>query len=375
MAGINFSDNINGRGRSLYLQTSSGEEDKVIVSALFDSGRLLLKEEMEIPQHTAASSLLKYVETVHISRVNEIELLYDISVKIKTVRHARSLCILGEQFLRWNLLDEAINELELSLKYKEGNGDAYKYLGIAYMRKGGIEEAIEVFKKGTELFPEYPDLWVQLGMAYLKEEGFTDAINSFEKALEINSSFDEPYFLLARTFSEMVIANRTMDKFQDKEVVKQFARENLTRVSAISERFRTQSIEQVMRLFHQNLWQEAVELMEKIWIDLPPVIDLDFDRAFYLNLMYGERGREEGSVENYVEKMEGLVKKHPEFPDLHNKLGIAYLIECRNLFNRALHQFKAASDLNPEYGESKRNFKLAKNDGKGLLLLLRAMLK
>jgi len=375
MSGINFSDNIEARGRSLYLQTSVGKEDRTIVSALFDGGRLVLKEEMEIPPQVDNLSLVEFVERVHLNRVNDIELLYDISLKIKTVRHARSLCALGEQFLRWNLLDEAINELELSLQYKQENGDAYKYLGTAYLKKGGVEEAVEIFKKGVELFPEYPDLWVRLGIAYLKGEEYFNAVKSFHKATEINSSFDEPYFLLSRTFAEIVMINKNIKEFPDKENIKQLARENLTRASAISQRFRIQSVEQVMRLFHQNRWQESVDLMDKIWMELSPVLDLGFDRAFYLNLMYGERGRDFNSVKEYVEKMESLVREHPKYPDLHNKLGIAYLIECRNLFNRALHHFKAACDLNPEYDESKRNLKLAKNDGKGILLLLRAMLK
>ena len=66
---------------------------------------------------------------------------------------------------------------------------------------------------------------------------------------------------------------------------------------------------------------------------------------------------------------------NPDFPDLRTKLGIATLIQCRNFLNKALHQFREASTMNPDYEKAKNNLKLARNDGKGLTILLRAMLK
>jgi hypothetical protein len=91
--------------------------------------------------------------------------------------------------------------------------------------------------------------------------------------------------------------------------------------------------------------------------------------------MYGEEGRSAETVQKYVTKLECLVKEYPDFPDLHNFLGIAYLIQCRHLFNKSLHQFQTAVDINPKFEKAINHLKLAKNDGKGLLILLRAMLK
>jgi len=375
MSGINFSDNIEARSRKLYLQTSLNEDDRIIISELFDSGRLLVKKEFPLIERLKKSEIPEYVESLHLNCIGEIELLYDISLKIKTIKHARSLCELGAQFLKWNLLDEAISELELAIKYNLKSGEVYKYLAKAYSKKGGKEEAEIVLKNGIKAFPEYPDLWMNLGVVCFEQNKLQEAASAFRKAVEINSSYADALFYISRVFTEAVLSNRIIQGLKDIEECSMMARENLSRAIAISERYRSAGSEKVMRLFHSNKWKEASVLMDEIIKNIPPVIDLSFDGIFYLNLLYGEKGRNLKSVHDYVKKLKSLTEKHPDFPDLHNKLGIAYLIECRNLFNRALHHFKKAEDLNPGYEESSKNLKLAQNDGKGLMLLLRAMLK
>jgi hypothetical protein len=56
-------------------------------------------------------------------------------------------------------------------------------------------------------------------------------------------------------------------------------------------------------------------------------------------------------------------------------LGIAHLIQCRNLFLRALEEFRVSLRINPGYKRAEKNLKLSENDGKGFLILLRAILK
>lgn len=375
MAGINLSDNIAAKGRNLHLQTSLANEDELVLTELFDGGRLLVTEKRSVPQGLSGGELEEYVESLHMGVLQEIELLYDISLKIKTVKHAKSLCSLGARFLHWRLLDEAVSELELSLNYDESNGRAYKYLAEAYTARGAMEEAVEVLKRGVSAFPEYPDLWLCLGRALSRHGDPVAALNAFRKARDINSGYDEAYFHIAKILAETGMMEELPKGVKDRKTCFRLARENLTRASAASNRFKTVETEEIMRLFHQNQWEQGSARMQEVIDTLEPVIDLEFDNAFYLSLLYGEKGRNFEAVQAYVETMEHLVHKHPDFPDIHNKLGIAYLIECRNLFTRALHHFKKAGDLNPDYEESLRNLKLAKNDGKGLLLLLRAMLK
>jgi len=375
MARINYSDNIDARGRKLYLQTNNLEEERKIVSTLFDGGRVLAKEESFYESELSVEELGKRAEKYHSERVADIGRLYAISARVKTVRHPLSLNKLGRQFLKWNLLDEAISEFELAIQYDSRYGEVYTNLGEAYLRRGGVEEAVEILEKGIHVVLSYADVWQKLGTAYLRNNQHQKAITAFRRALEINPSYDEPHFSIALCLIDVLVNGIQKKDFPDDTRIRKQVQEHLSRAVALSSRFRTSEFEEAMREFRRGRISEAQELLQRIGRELPKVVDLDFDDAFYLNYLYGERGRSGKAVQEYVDRLEALIKEYPKFPDLHNKLGIGYLVQCRHLFNRALHQFQSACEINPEYERAKRNLKLAKNDGKGLILLLRAMLK
>ena len=375
MTRISYSDDIHVRGRKLHLQTNTLEEEGKIVSTLFDGGRVLGKEESSCDSELSAEKLRRRVKRLHSERVAAIDLLYGISARVKTARHPLSLNKLGLQFLKRNLLDEAISEFELAIQYDSHYGEAYLNLGEAYLRRGGLEEAVRVLEKGVQVAPSYADMWQKLGTTYLRSKQHHRAIKAFRRALEINPSYDEPHFSIALCFIDVLVNGIQKGDFPEDTKIRNQAQEHLSRAAALSARFSTSDFEEAMRKFCQGEVDQSFKLLQKVGRRLPKVIDLDFDDAFYLNYMYGEKGRNRRTVQEYVDEMETLIQEHPGFPDLHNKLGIGYLIQCRSLFNRALYQFQLACEMNPEYKRAKSNLKLAKNEGKGLVLLLRAMLK
>ncbi len=373
MTRIHYSDNLHARGRELYLQTQNLDESK-IVSTLFDGGRVLAKKAVPYDPGIAEDDLKSRAEKCHAQTRSDIELLYAISSRVKTVRHPPSMMRMGRQFLRWNLLDEAISELELALQYDSQLGDAYLALGEAYIKRGGHKEAVQVLENGVRVKPDYADMWQTLGKARLAGGQYPKAEKVFREALQINPSYDDAHFSLALCYLE-VIAKGSQEG-QDRQIdYLQKAREHLGRAIALSGRFQTPDVENAMRQIHQKEIKKALKSIREIDAGLKQRIDLHFDDAFYLGLMYGERGKDSEAVQEYVHKLETMAREYPDYPDIRNKLGVAYLIQCRHLFNKALHQFRKASELNPDFEKAKNNLKLARNDGKGLLILLRAMLK
>ena len=91
--------------------------------------------------------------------------------------------------------------------------------------------------------------------------------------------------------------------------------------------------------------------------------------------MYGGKGKDDSFIADYVQTLQETIEKYPHYADLRNNLGIANLIQCRNLFLNALAEFRTALKINPNYKRAEKNLKLAENDGKGFLILLRALLK
>ena len=371
MAKINYSNNIRGRGRNLHLQTNTFEETQEIVTTLFDGGRVLAKETIPYKEEAGSENLSERVEQIHREIQENIELLYAISTRVKTVRHASSLYILGLQFLRWNLIDEAIAEFELALEYDPRYGDIFLDLARAYDKRGGLKESLDVIDKGLKVVPAYADLWCLKGFVLQKMGGGNPAYQAYQEALKINPSFDEAHARAALCIIiDVIKANQEMPAEETRKRLK----EHLNR-AVLSKRVQDLMFEEVIRAIHQNQFIIAKEKLETVLDNLSPVVDLRFHDAFYLNFMYGETGRDSEKIHYYVKQLENLSDSHPNFPDLHNKLGIGYLIECRDLFNKALRQFQAAVNLNPDYLRAKKNLKLAQNDGKGFLILLRAMLK
>jgi hypothetical protein len=91
--------------------------------------------------------------------------------------------------------------------------------------------------------------------------------------------------------------------------------------------------------------------------------------------MFGGKGKDDDYIQGYTNELKTAVADHPGYADLRNNLGTAYLIQCRNLFLNALEEFRQALKINPEFKKADKNLKLAENDGKGFLILLRAILK
>jgi tetratricopeptide (TPR) repeat protein len=374
MGRFNFSDNIQVSGRSLHLQTNNYEEEKKIVSTLFDGGRVLAKDELEY-ELSNIKKLDEYVKQLHTEKMASIELLYTISARVKTVRHPTSLNRLGCQFLKWGLLDEAISELTMAIQYDPNFGEVYLNLGTAYLRRGSVEEALKVFHEGAQRFPKYADMCLKLGFAYLKHKQYREAVIHFRKALKTNSSYDEAHFYMALGFTEILNHKEFGDGIPDKEDCTNLAKKHLSRAVALSTRFRTPEVEEIMRKLHKGNYDSASQLFEKVGSNIPKILDLDFVDEFYLNFMYGEKGKNEKLVHDFIKKLELLVKRHPKFGDIKTHLGIGYLVQCRELFINALQQFRSAVEIDPNHKKAETYLKLAENEGKGFLILLRALLK
>jgi len=98
---------------------------------------------------------------------------------------------LGNIYLDFGLLDEAVEEYRKAIKLFPRLPDAHTKLGIALRNKGLIEEAIVHFMKAKEINPTYGPAWVQLGVSYYMQ-GLTGlAVEEWESALKHNPNLKE----------------------------------------------------------------------------------------------------------------------------------------------------------------------------------------
>jgi len=150
----------------------------------------------------------------------------------------------------------------------------------------------------------------------------------------------------------------------------------LTAIRDKNQTFKKQYLNSALEFIEENNYDDAFKALEKADSDQLITYEFrSFENEFYLNFMFGGKGKDDKFVEDHIKRLQRAIDKYPEYADLRNDLGIAYLIQCRNMFLKGLNEFRNALEINPEYKRAEKNLKLAENDGKGFLILLRAILK
>jgi len=88
-------------------------------------------------------------------------------------------------------IQDAIDDLNLAMRFNKNNSQAYYYLGKAHCLFGDPEGAKEYFQQHTELRPDNPLGYIGLGFAYEAVEDIPSAVTSwYESGLVIHDFID-----------------------------------------------------------------------------------------------------------------------------------------------------------------------------------------
>lgn len=363
-------------GHRFHVQTAYSANNAVMISHVFDNGRVVERREVAVTEEVDEASLPKKLKVIHQEMISEIELLYYIAEKVKQVQHPLSCTKLGLVFLDKNLVDDAVVFLRLATELDQSSAEAYSNLGYALLRRQDFAGAEEVLRRGVELAPRFADLQHHLGVACLEQHKVTDALEAFATAIEINSKFHTAHFhsALALLVSMTTPEGNAPILAHQAEKAKR-VHDHLSRAAQGFPAYRTPRLEKVLQALEDGAYQQALEELQLLRGEISTEPDLSFEHEFYLKFMYGGKGKDDEFIQRYTERVRLAIRDYPDYADLHNSLGIAHLIQCRNLFLRALEEFRVALRINPAFKRAEKNLKLSENDGKGFLILLRAILK
>ncbi|NIT74675.1 tetratricopeptide repeat protein [candidate division KSB1 bacterium] len=358
-------------GRKFHVQTNYSEANKRVVSNVFNEGQVIESNEVPINGDLSTDNIRNRMNEVHQELITELEVLYYIYEKVKTVRHAPSSNKLGLLFLKRNLLDESIDQFKLALEIDPNYHEVYANLGKALMIADSYEKAIDVLKEGAEKVPNFADIQNYLGIAYLHQKNFNEATKHLQKAINLNPNYIGAHYHLGISF----LALMTSQNGQPGEEIHQKAMEHLKLAAERMVDRQLPSFKRIMELVSQESYQEAVEEFLKTKPREALAHFTNVENEFYLKFMYGGKGKDDTFIGEYVQKLRDIIEEHPNYADVRNSLGVANLIQCRNLFLKSLEEFRTALKINPNFKKAEKNLKLAENDGKGFLILLRAILK
>jgi tetratricopeptide (TPR) repeat protein len=364
MENIGLNNDVLAGGKNFHIQTQYLEPSEKVVSNIFDNGKVIFTKGIELKNGAATNEIKSQVNRLHQDVIADLELIFYISEKVKTIRHAASNNKLGMVFLTRNLYNEAMDQFKNAIELDPEFVEPYNNLGYVLLKQKLYQDAIDAFSSGIKIDGEYADLHYNLGYAYVHTQKYGEAIQEFNKAIEINGNYVAAVFHLSIIYLKSIIE-------EVPDLPASSIPERLEKVKHLLIDIRTQEqysefeyIDNILDYIDKSNFTEAIKALEKAEHELPEMLDKYLESEFYLKFILG-----------YVERLRHAVEKHPEYADLRNNLGIGYLIQCRNLFLNALEEFREAMRINPEFKKAEKNLKLAENDGKGFLILLRAILK
>ncbi|MEK7729273.1 MAG: tetratricopeptide repeat protein [candidate division KSB1 bacterium] len=358
------------------MQTTYSAGNEKIISHVFDQGRIIDQRELSCAGEPAPDSLPKKLKAVHFDMISEMELLFFMAEKVRRAKHAGSCIRLGQVFIEKNLFVDALAVLQIAQELTPDAPEVCLYRGIALLRQNELDQAEEMLRHGLQRAPSYADLHYYLGVTCLEQHHLLAALSEFETALGINPKFFWAKFHLALGLLQTLHSSfETENNLPPPSIRLKRAQEHLAGVlqtpSTIKDVSKLQGVLDLMRMGEMTA---ALDELQNLRREALTEFSFGFENEFYLKFIYGGKSRDEAFVERYAERLRAAMQETPEYADLHNHLGIAYLIQCRNLFLRALDEFRAALKINPNYKRAERNLKISENDGKGFLILLRALL-
>jgi superkiller protein 3 len=369
LSGFSFSTTIQGIEHEYTIRSVNFESIRKIIINLNERDRVLNTQETPYNPNQGDEELMAMVKHLHEERVEVFRELIRISKKLEKKPDANSNYKLGMVLLKNGMGKEAITEFRRALTLEPDKAPVLKHLGVALILEERYGEAIKNFQRAIEIKPTYPDIHNNLALAFLRSENYPEALNELEKALEIHPKYAEAQFNLGLCLVSQAAVNGKLDEEAQEKV-----NMHLSQAVELNASFNNEYYKISKGYLAKGRFAEARQALVEARTAVLSQSGSEIYNEFYLRLKYGEEGVDRKSTERYISKLEDILEKNPNYVDIHNDLGVAYLIQCRFLFTRAINEFKKALTINADYAKAKKNLKLAENEGKGFLILLRAIL-
>lgn len=382
MKSIAFHSKLHLHTREFHVHTGSVPEKNIIISEIFEKGQFVSSNQM--PFHTRdiddTSSKIKFLKTLasdlHKNMIEEVKMLFYIHQKIQHLRKFLAHFKLGSIFFYRNILTEAIENFEESIKLKNDFVPAYVRLGKCYIKRGEYGKAVEIYEQGLIIQPDFLDISNSLGVALTFANEYDKATFVLQETIKKKPDFDEANFNLG-----VVLFLSTLEGSSDQE--KAIVPSRVIRyIKALNELERYQEsywqdlFEITLQRISEGNLEEILDSLRDLQLKLITQLKIDvLIESFYLKFMYGGRELDYEELKSYENRFKKLEEQRENFADYWNEMGIIHIIQCRHLFLQSVREFERAVELNKNYLEASNNMELIKNIKKGFLILLRAILR
>lgn len=200
---------------------------------------------------------------------------------------------------------------------------------------GKYKEAASQLEKAIDLQPGYADVQYSLGWLYEKLGRADDARVRFEAALDINPRYFRARVMLAKSY---------LDEGRNDDTL-----EHLDLCLSASPTFFMDQVKELIELVKS---ESSADEREKIFHSLLAERPSSSQVAKQIAL----EAIQNGDHELATRELKRSLSMNPNYPDLHNLLGIAYA--NMGLVDDALIEFETALKIHPDYLKARLNMAL-----------------
>jgi len=201
---------------------------------------------------------------------------------------------------------------------------------------GKHAEAASALEKAVALQPRYADVRYSLGSTYVSMGKVAEARECFAEALEINPGYLRARIMLAKSYHDTGENEKALEALEASlSTAPAFLLDQVKDLIRLI-RFGSSGEERTI-LFHRLLEEKPTSSQVSKQIALEAIQNGEYDAAA-----------------NELKKALGL---SPNYPDLHNLLGIAYA--NKGMTDDAVIEFETALKIHPEYLKARLNLALA----------------
>jgi tetratricopeptide (TPR) repeat protein len=348
MVPVNISDNLKIIGRSLHLETQFNPADHYLIQTLYEQGQVLSRIRTNVSDKMTITGFSQWISDRHQETREMLRFLSDASESIRSHRHYRSLVSLGKLYLLWGLTDEAIDVFKVAADSESDSClNASTQLVEAHLRRSDTQKALEVINPLLSKYPENHELWFKRSIIFLEgkkyDQSFDDANNAIQRYPE-----SEVYYLIAALSSLHLVLNKDpVPEFKSQDSDMRNCKTNLTESLKRADRFTRSQLDPILKSIQIRAFSEAAVLLRGL-IDSLSNEDNGLYDLFYLFVLYGDQAKKTDILKQYIFRMRLFTNRHPANPRYHRNLGIGFVVQCREQFQQALHEFHAAQSLNGE---------------------------
>jgi len=213
--------------------------------------------------------------------------------------------------------------------------EAHVALAKEHAAYGRLAEAITELEQAVAIKPMFADLRYMLGTLYFAENRYHEARKSFKDSLEINNKF----------FKARVHLSYVMWKEGDGSA----AGEELNATKHCCPNFYRESLDQLVRALRSHGHEDAIDSNYREIIDERP-------SSAQISKELAIEAIQNGDCGEAIRELKKAIALKPDYPDLHNFLGIAY--GNSGMVDDAVHEFELALKINPHYLKARLNLAL-----------------